>query len=185
MAVLDEKKVRSASIVANTPVMLCAIEEKLFHEFILDEKRIDEMRNLWLVRSEIEKHSPFIEFSDNVNDRIARSGTRVEVKQGETVVAQGSKDQEFYIILSGSFSVRHNDIKVKVLEAGEMFGEYGSLDDSVRNATVTAMSESVLLKVESKNIRKVVESAPIFHFSMREIMLKRAKELRKIDRAKK
>ncbi|MCC5814564.1 MAG: cyclic nucleotide-binding domain-containing protein [Leptospira sp.] len=185
MAVLDEKKVRSASIVASTPVMLCAIEEKLFLEFIQDEQRIEEMKHLWLVRSEIEKHSPFIEFSDNVNDRIARSGKRVEVKQGETVVAQGSKDQEFYIILSGSFSVRHNDIKVKVLEAGEMFGEYGSLDDSVRNATVTATCDSVLLKVESQNIRKVVESAPIFHFSMREIMLKRAKELRKIDRAKK
>lgn len=181
MAVLDENKVRSASIVADTPVVLCAIEEKLFFEFISAEERIDDLRQLWLIRSEIEKFWPFNEFADNVNDRIARDGSRMEVTAGQTIVAQGSKDKDFYIILDGEFSVRHNDIQVKELKAGEMFGEYGSLDESVRNATVTAMRNGILLKLPSKEIRQIVESAPIFHFSMREIMLKRARELKKLE----
>jgi CRP-like cAMP-binding protein len=58
--------------------------------------------------------------------------------EGETVVAQGSKDQDFYIIVSGEFSVRHNDVKVKDLKMGDMFGEYASIEDSVRNSTVTS-----------------------------------------------
>jgi CRP-like cAMP-binding protein len=185
MAVLDENKVRSASIVASTPVVLGVLDEQLFHEFILSENRTDEMRHLWKVRSEIEKFAPFSQFQDNINDRIARAADRISVTQGESVIAQGNKDQDFYVILSGEFSVRHNDIKVKNLSKGDMFGEYASIDDSVRNATVTATADSVVLKISREEMHKIVESAPIFHFSMREIMNQRSKELKKLEKAQK
>ncbi|WCL49031.1 cyclic nucleotide-binding domain-containing protein [Leptospira sp. GIMC2001] len=184
MAVLDENKVRSASIVASTPVVLCAIDEKLFHEFIISENRTEEMRHLWKARSEIEKFLPFSEFHDNVNDRIARHSKRLFIPAGETVVAQGSKDQDFYIVISGEFSVRHNDIKVKELRTGDMFGEYASIDDAVRNATVTSTQTSTVLKIGKDDIRKIVESAPIFHFSIREIMIRRSRELKKLAKMK-
>ncbi|MBS0619327.1 MAG: cyclic nucleotide-binding domain-containing protein [Spirochaetes bacterium] len=178
MAVLDQNKVRSASIVAATPVTLCAIEENLFYEFLIAEERSDEMKNLWRVRSEIEKFYPFSEFSDNVNDRIARAATRLRVAAREPLVEQGKKDGEFFIILSGEFRVTHNGVEVKILRAGDMFGEYGSLADTARNATVTATTDSVVLEIARGEIRKVIESAPIFNFSMREIMIARAKELK-------
>jgi CRP-like cAMP-binding protein len=184
MAVLDENKVRSASIVASTPVVLCAIDEKLFHEFLVSENLTEEMRNLWKTRSEIEKFSPFSDFHDNVNDRIARIAKRLFIPEGETVVAQGSKDQDFYIIISGEFSVRHNDVKVKDLKMGDMFGEYASIEDSVRNSTVTSKTASTVLKVSKDDMRKIVESIPIFHFSMREIMIRRSRELNKMKKAK-
>lgn len=182
MAVLDENKVRSASIVAATPVTLCALDEKLFHEFLIDEDRIDEMRNLWKVRSEIERFWPFEVFADNVNDRIARNSVRTRVAAGDKIVEQGTNEGEFFIILSGEFSVRRNGTEVKILRAGEMFGEYGSLGDSVRNATVTALRDSVVLEIARGEIRKIVESAPIFNFSMREIMIRRSRELKKLEK---
>ena len=182
MAVLDENKVRSASIVAETPVALCAIDEKLFYEFLVSENRVDEMRHLWKVRSEIERFWPFADFADNVNDRIARNCVRLRVPEGETLVAQGSKDADFYIILSGEFSVSRNGIEVTVLRGGDMFGEYGSLADTVRNATVKSLADSVVIRIARGEIRKIVESAPIFHFSMREIMIRRARELRSLDK---
>ena len=40
MAVLDSNKIRNASIVARTPVTLCTIEEDLFYEFLVQEKRV-------------------------------------------------------------------------------------------------------------------------------------------------
>ncbi len=183
MAVLDENKVRSASIVAGTPVALCAIDEKIFHEFLIGEKRTEEMRHLWKVRSEIEQFHPFEDFADNVKDRIARSCIRVRVAAGEVLVAQGNTDGDFFIIVEGEFSVKHNGVEVKILEAGDMFGEYGSLNEAVRNATVTALSDSVVLKIGRHEIRSIVESAPIFHFSMREIMIRRARELENLNRA--
>jgi CRP-like cAMP-binding protein len=184
MAVLDENKVRSASIVAATPVTLCAIDENLFHEFLIAEDRVEEMRNLWRSRSELEKFYPFSEFSDAVNDRIARNSLRMRVTAGETLVEQGKNDGEFFIILSGEFRVTHNGVEVKTLKGGDMFGEYGSLADSVRNATVTAVRDSVVLEVTRGEIRKVIESAPIFNFCMREIMIQRSRELKKLEQKK-
>lgn len=184
MAVLDENKVRSASIVAATPVTLCAIDEKLFHEFLIAEDRVEEMRNLWRVRSELEKFWPFSEFSDTVNDRIARSSVRKRVAEGETLVKQGKQDGEFFIILSGEFKVIHNEVEVNILKPGQMFGEYGSLADTARNATVTAMRDSVVLEIARGEIRKVIESAPVFHFGMREMMIKRSRELKRIEKTK-
>jgi len=184
MAVLDENKVRSASIVAGTPVTLCAIDENLFHEFLIAEDRVEEMRNLWRSRSELEKFYPFNEFSDNVNDRIARNSVRKRVASGEALVEQGKNDGEFFIILSGEFRVMHNGIEVKTLRSGDMFGEYGSLADTARNATVSAVRDSVVLEIARGEIRKVIESAPVFNFCMREIMIARARELKKLDRSR-
>lgn len=181
MAVLDENKVRSASIVARTPVVLCAIDEKLFHEFLIAENRIEEMQHLWKVRSEIERFWPFSEFADSVNDRIARNCVRMRVAEGETLVEQGNTDADFYIILSGEFSVTRNGVEVKTLRGGDMFGEYGSLANTVRNATVRALDDSAVVRIARGEIRKIVESAPIFHFSMREIMIKRMRELKSVD----
>lgn len=181
MAVLDENKVRSASIVARTPVALCAIDEKLFHEFLIDENRVEEMQHLWKVRSEIERYWPFADFADNVNDRIARNCVRLRVAEGETLVEQGKSDADFYIILSGEFSVTRNGVEVNVIRGGDMFGEYGSLANTVRNATVRALKDSIVIRIARGEIRKIVESAPIFHFSMREIMTKRMRELKSID----
>lgn len=62
-----------------------------------------------------------------------------------------------------------------------MFGEYGSLANTVRNATVRALKDSIVIRIARGEIRKIVESAPIFHFSMREIMTKRMRELKSID----
>jgi CRP-like cAMP-binding protein len=183
MAVLDQNKVRSASIVAATPVTLCAIDEDLFHEFLIAENRIEDMRNLWRVRSELEKLSPFSEFSDAVNDRIARNSVRQRVATGDTLVEQGKNDGEFFIILSGEFSVRHNGIEVKILRTGDMFGEYGSLADTARNATVTALSDAVVLEIARGEIRKVIESAPIFNYCMREIMISRSRELKRLEKS--
>jgi CRP-like cAMP-binding protein len=183
MAVLDENKVRSASIVAATPVTLCAIDENLFHQFLIAENRVEEMRALWQNRSALEKFFPFANFADNVNDRIARSAVRIRVAAGDTLVEQGKNDGEFFIILSGEYSVRHNGIEIKVLRGGDMFGEYGSLAETARNATVTALTDGVVLEIARGEIRKIIESAPIFQFSMREIMMRRSRELKQLARA--
>lgn len=136
---------------------------------------------MWKVRSEIERYWPFSGFADNVKDRVARNAIRQRVSEGDVLVQQGGKDGEFFIVLSGEYSVRHNGAEVKVLRAGDMFGEYGSLDETARNATVTALTGGEVLEIVRGEIRQVIESAPIFSFSMRELMIRRARELRRVS----
>ena len=65
-----------------------------------------------------------------------------------------------------------------------MFGEYGSIDETARNATVKALTDGQVLEIARGEIRKIIESAPIFHFSMREIMMRRSRELRRLAAGK-
>jgi CRP-like cAMP-binding protein len=181
MAVLDTNKIRNASIVARTPVTLCAIEERLFHEFLIQENRVDQMKNLWQTRSELERNFPFNKFSDNVNDRLSQSGKRVTVEKDEIVIEQGTKSSQFFIVLSGRFAIYHNKKKINELGPGSMFGEYASLAQTVRNATVKSMEKSLILRFESATIEKLVQSIPILNFHLRQLMKEREEFLKLAD----
>ena len=79
MAAVNQQSARSASIVARTPVTLCAINERTWYSFLVAENRIGEMQSMWKNRSALEKSDPFKQFSDYVNDKLARVGRRREV----------------------------------------------------------------------------------------------------------
>ncbi len=178
MAVLDTNKIRNASIVARTPVTLCAIEERLFHEFLIQENRVDQMKNLWQTRSELERNFPFNKFSDNVNDRLSQSSKRLTVEKDEVVIEQGTMSSQFFIVLSGRFAIYYNNKKINELGPGSMFGEYASLERSVRNATVKSMEKSLVLQFESATIEKLVQSIPILNFHLRQLMRERGELLK-------
>ncbi len=77
----------------------------------------------------------------------------IEVKRGEKVVRQGGEGDYFYLIHQGRCSVtRKEDSKSKAVELaklgpGDSFGEEALLSDSVRNSTVTMLSDGVLLRL--------------------------------------
>ena len=105
------------------------------------------MKSLWQIRSELERNFPFSDFSDHVNDRLAKAGTRLSVEQDEFLIKQGTKSVQFYIILKGRFAVYYNEKKINELGPGNMFGEYATLDHTARNATVKSMEESIVLQI--------------------------------------
>ncbi|MEQ8353658.1 MAG: cyclic nucleotide-binding domain-containing protein [Leptospiraceae bacterium] len=181
MAAVNQQSERSASIVARTPVTLCAIDERTWYSFLVAENRIGEMQSMWQNRSDLEKSHPFKEFSDYVNDKLARVGRRREVKEGETIIKQGSQDNQFYIILQGTFQVEHGSIKVKELKPGDLFGEHASLAHRIRNSTIRANSEGVILEVQRKDIEVIVSSTPVLNFHILELMKERDRELAKLS----
>lgn len=181
MAAVNRQDERSASIVARTPVTLCSISERTFYSFLQDEGRIEPMKELWLIRSELERYAPFKGFSDFVNEKIARMSKRRTVKPGEIVIKQGSEDDQFYIILNGKFIVEHGSIEVKELTSGDLFGEHASLTHNIRNSTIKALEDSVILELQHKDIESIVASTPTFNFYIYEIMRSRTKELSELS----
>ena len=182
MAVLEATKTRNASIVARTPVTLCAIEENLFYEFLVQEKRVEQMRSLWRTRSELEKNFPFNNFSDNVNDQLSTSGTRLSIDVGEILIEQGAKSFQFFIILKGLFAVYHNEVKVNELGPGNVFGEYATLDQTIRNATVKCLEESIVLQFDNAKMEKLVNSIPTLNFYLRQLIQERAELLSAMEK---
>lgn len=96
----------------------------------------------------------------------ARAMARVEVAAGDVVVRQGDPADRFYVIGDGTFAVTQSGPRggrprrLRILEAGDVFGEIGLLRSSPRTATVTARTRGVLLALDGEQFLELVGSGP-------------------------
>ena len=84
---------------------------------------------------------------------------RVPYKAGETVIRQGEDGDYFYIIVSGNCLVtretplNRTGLKLAELTVGETFGEEALLAGTQRNATVSMLTDGVLVRLGSEDFR--------------------------------
>lgn len=73
---------------------------------------------------------------------------------GMVIVKEGNVGTHMYVIIDGEASVgkkgRNGDIELARLGATDSFGEMGLADNEVRSATVTALTQCVLMRVNDK-----------------------------------
>lgn len=77
--------------------------------------------------------------------------TQTLFKAGEIIFRQGYPADNAYVVESGQVEIFKetpgaSDERIAVLDAGQMFGEYGVLDDAPRSASARALTD-VTLKI--------------------------------------
>jgi CRP-like cAMP-binding protein len=80
-------------------------------------------------------------------ESLARHLVRTEAAAGDVIVTEGEVGDLFYLIESGRVAVSHGDAVIREQSSGEYFGEIALLRDVPRTATVTAVTDTVLLTV--------------------------------------
>lgn len=81
-------------------------------------------------------------------EAIARAGTDLSVSAGTRLVAEGEYSDGYFAIADGVVEVTCDGRRSRTLGRGEGFGEIGLLRNIQRTASVTAMTDAVLLSVE-------------------------------------
>ena len=81
-------------------------------------------------------------------EAIARAGTDLSVSAGTRLVAEGEYSDGYFAIADGVVEVTCDGRRLRTLGRGEGFGEIGLLRNIQRTASVTAMTDAVLLAVE-------------------------------------
>lgn len=87
---------------------------------------------------------------------------KIEVSAGTKVVKQGDRADYYYFLHSGSCQVTRHvpeagaDIVLANIRAGEGFGEEALLANTIRNATVTMVTDGVLMRLASKDFNDVI-----------------------------
>lgn len=90
---------------------------------------------------------------------------RTSVKAGEIIVQQGDEGDFFYVIMAGRCMVTREPgtgkpIKLAELEPGSCFGEEALISEAQRNATVTAMVPTELMRLSKADFQQLL-NAPL------------------------
>ena len=81
----------------------------------------------------------------------------VEFTPGKTIVRQGSKASDLYVVLEGEVAIEVDGERRPIeLGPGDYFGEMSVIDGGPRTASVIAASRVTLLRVPSSTFNKLV-----------------------------
>ncbi len=97
----------------------------------------------------------FAECTDDVLADLACLMEEVRADAGRQIIAQGDRGEAMFIIVQGRVRVHVDDKTLIELGERQVFGELAALDPEPRTASVTATTDTHLLKLEH---------APLFEF---------------------
>jgi CRP/FNR family transcriptional regulator len=99
----------------------------------------------------------------------------------QAVVRQGETGDCMFAIQNGRVEVvRETDggeVRVAVLEAGDIFGEMAIFEKEVRSATVRALGEARVLSIDKRTFLRRVQEDPSLAFNLALMMCKRIRRL--------
>lgn len=116
--------------------------------------------------------------------------TRLEpiiVKAGDVIIRQGDPGDYFYMIDKGVAMVTRNpdddedSIEMAELNAGDTFGEAALISDNPRNATVSMMSDGILLRLSKEDFIELLKQPTLRWHSFAEAQREIERGARWID----
>ena len=102
----------------------------------------------------------FFDFLDEAEkDELADMGqTFIRYKRGETIIAAGSKEDSFYVIVLGRVVVESEGTLIARLAAGSTFGEMTFMNGSPRTSDVVADDDVVVMQLSRDVLDKLTPS---------------------------
>ena len=96
-------------------------------------------------------------------DEVVVCAEPAHFEAGETIFRRGDEGDALYMIVRGSVEVRANGDGAEPLArlaAGQSFGEMALLNDEKRTATVVAMTDVEVLKIEKEPFNELLDASP-------------------------
>jgi rhodanese-related sulfurtransferase len=87
---------------------------------------------------------------------------RLACRAGETIIQQGAEGDYFYVIVSGKCQVaretplNRSGLKLAELDVGDTFGEEALIAEAKRNATITMLTDGVLMRLNKQDFRELL-----------------------------
>jgi len=100
------------------------------------------------------------------------------IPAGQAIFRAGEPGYVMYVLISGTADVMVGDIVVERAEPGALLGEMALVEHAPRTATVTAVSDCVLVPIDAARFHFLVQQTPYFATHVMKIM---AERLRKMD----
>jgi CRP-like cAMP-binding protein len=110
--------------------------------------------------SQLKRIPLFADAPDEELKKIAAFAEAKEVSEGTEVVKEGGFSRALLAIEDGTAEVTRDGEHVADLGQGDIFGEAGMLDDSMRSASVVATSTMKLISLGHFEVKRLKKDAP-------------------------
>jgi CRP/FNR family cyclic AMP-dependent transcriptional regulator len=109
---------------------------------------------------------------------LLRQADELRYPARQQVVKEGTRGEEFWMVIDGELAVERGGREVARLGPGEFFGELAVIDTTTRDATVVSKTPVDLLCIGQRSFWALVEGSPTL---MRKMMVGMARRLHEMD----
>ena len=81
---------------------------------------------------------------------LAAAVEEIEARMGERIIGKGELGSSLYIVVDGKVRAHDGDQELRVLGSREIFGELAALDPEPRSASVTAVEDTLLFRLDER-----------------------------------
>jgi CRP-like cAMP-binding protein len=99
-------------------------------------------------------------------ERVAVHGVERRLTRGDILFHAGDPPDSLYLVLDGRIAIAmasqvdNRESVVALMEAGDMFGELGMLDDGPRSALARALEPSTVLEIPFEPVKQLLHDDP-------------------------
>ena len=104
----------------------------------------------------------------------------VPVHKGDTIVSQGQVGDYYYVLTEGEAKVTRT-VELATLEPGRSFGEEALLSGSKRNASVTMLTDGMVMRLSKDDFNELLKEPLLARVSPEEARLRVAKGAQWLD----
>ena len=98
----------------------------------------------------------FAQTSDELLAEVAALFEEVEYRAGEPIFAKGDIGDSMYIVIGGRVRIHDGATELDVLADKEIFGELALLDPQPRSASVTALDDARLFRLDGETFSQLM-----------------------------
>lgn len=111
--------------------------------------------------------------SDSVLAQLAGQMEEITVAAGETIIEKGQEGDSMYVVAQGLLRVHVDEVDLAWMWENEVFGEMSLLDRAPRSASVTAMKDSLLIRLGLEAFSELLEDHPEIGQRILQVMAQR------------
>ena len=135
-----------------------ALLDKFQEDFTSFRQNIEDKYKTRILEKQLALTSVFADINADVRIQIAKMMTTIHLKAGETLFQEHGEGMDVYIVRSGKLAVTINvkgcESLVKTVETSGVVGEISIVANGKRTATVRAISDAVLMRLDGEDYRK-------------------------------
>ena len=108
---------------------------------------------------------------------IASAAEEMNVDEGKTLIREGERGKQFFVVVDGTVDVRRKGRKIPIRGGSEFFGEIALISNRETVATVTTTSPAHLLVITDRAFRQVLQRNPKIQLKLLQALAERVPEL--------